>query len=96
MAKNFKRKDFIKNISSQTGYSSNFSKKLLNDLIEIFIDNIKKGNLILKNIGSFKLIKKAKRLGRNPKTGEEFVITSRKSVSFTASKNILEKLNKLI
>ena len=50
----------------------------------------------LKNVGTFKLIHKKKRIGRNPKTKEEFLISSRKSVSFTVSKKISEKVGKLI
>ena len=92
--RNFTRNDFIKNLSNQTGFSLNLSKKLINDLIYILLNSIKSGNLNIKNIGSFKLLKKKERLGRNPKTKEEYLIKSRKSVSFTASKNILDIVNK--
>ena len=92
--RNFTRNDFIKNLSNQTGFSLNLSKKLINDLIYILLNSIKSGNLNIKNIGSFKLLKKKERLGRNPKTKEEYLIKSRKSVSFTASKKILNIVNK--
>ena len=78
------------------GFSHNLSKKIINDLIEIIIQNIKSGNLGLKNIGSFNIIKKKERLGRNPKTKEKFIISSRKSIKFTTSKKLLDKLDKLI
>ncbi len=94
--KNFKKEDIIYEVSRETGFSVNFSKKLINQLIEIIIQKIKEGNLNLKNIGSFKIIKKKERLGRNPKTGEKFKITSRNSISFIQSKKIsinLENLN---
>ena len=94
--KNFKKEDIIYEVSRETGFSVNFSKKLINQLIEIIIKKIKEGNLNLKNIGSFKIIKKKERLGRNPKTGEKFKITSRNSISFIQSKKIsinLENLN---
>ena len=92
--RNFTRNDFIKNLSNQTGFSLNLSKKLINDLIYILLNSIKSGHLTIKNIWSFKLLKKKERLGRNPKTKEEYLIKSRKSVSFTASKNILDIVNK--
>ena len=91
MNNNLKKIDIIKNLSIKTGFSQNISKKIVNDLIDIIIENIKNDNMNLKNIGNFKLINKNERLGRNPKTKEEFTITPRKSVSFTASKNILAK-----
>ena len=57
---------------------------------------INPANFTLKNIGSFKKKDKKERIGRNPKTKEEFIIHSRKSISFTSSTKLLEKLNKLI
>ena len=55
--------------------------------------NIASGFLNLKNIGSFKLLNKKKRVGRNPKTKEEHIITERKSVSFKASKEVTKYLS---
>ena len=91
--KNFTRIDLIKKLSLKTGYSNSFSKKLINDLINILTINIKIGDLTLKNIGTFKTIQKKERLGRNPKTKEEFKISRRKSIIFKASKKITEKIN---
>ena len=96
LKKDFKKIDLIKDLSLKTGYSQNYSKKIVDDLINIFIQNIKSGNLNLKNIGSFKVLNKKERIGRNPKTKEEFIITSRKSLSFTSSKKIIDNLNKII
>ena len=94
--KSFTKLDLVYNLSEKTGFSKNFSKKLINDLIEIIIRNIKIGNFNLKNIGLFKIIKKKERLGRNPKTKEEFVISARKSITFKPSQKILKKLDKLV
>ena len=96
LKKDFKKIDLIKDLSLKTGYSQNYSKKIVDDLVNIFIQNIKSGNLNLKNIGSFKLLNKKERIGRNPKTKEEFIISSRKSLSFTSSKKIIDNLNKII
>ena len=85
--------NIVNNLSQKTGFSLNLSKKIINDLINVLIQNIKEGDLILKNIGSFKIINKKERLGRNPKTKEEFLISSRKTISFTPSKKIYKKIN---
>ena len=90
---NLIKSDIIQNLSIKTGFSINYSKKIFSELIEIILNNIKEGNLNLKNIGSFKVISKRERLGRNPKTKEEFIISSRKSISFTTSKKIAESLD---
>ena len=49
--------------------------------------------LVLKNIGTFKLSTKNERIGRNPKTKEEFLISERKSIRFIVSKNLSKVLN---
>ena len=92
---NLTKIDLINKLSIVTGYSKIFSGKLVNDLIEIILLNIKSDNFQLKNIGSFKLILKKERIGRNPKTKEEFIITSRKQISFTPSKKIINNLDEL-
>ncbi len=93
---NYKKEDLINNLTKKTGLSLNYSKKIINDLIELLIINIKNNDLRLKNLGSFNLVFKKKRIGRNPKTLEKFEISARKSLIFTPSKNLLEKLNKQI
>ena len=75
-------------IHKKLGLSNVISIKIVNDLLNIFNDNIKIGNLNLKNFGTFKLINKNERVGRNPKTGETHLIKKRKFVSFIVSKNL--------
>ena len=89
----FKKIDLSKNISKKIGVSVSLSKKLTEDLLEILSNKIKDNDLNLKNVGSFRIIDKKDRIGRNPKKKEEFIIRSRKSISFTASKNLIEKMN---
>ena len=86
--KNFKKIDLIDYVSTNTGFSKNFSKKLVSDLLDALNKGISNGYLNLKNIGTFKIIKKKERIGRNPKTKEEFKIPARKSVKFTSSNSI--------
>ena len=89
----YTKNNFINELSKKTGFSKSVSKKLINDLLEILIINIATGKLVLKNIGTFKLLKKKERVGRNPKTKEEFIIESRKSLTFIASKHLSTLLN---
>ena len=94
MTYNLKKIDIIKDLSIKTGYSSNYSKKVINELVDAILQIIKKGNLNLKNIGTFKIISKKERIGRNPKTGIEAPITARKVVTFKPSQIMKEKINK--
>ena len=84
---------FSKNISEKTGFPISFSKKIVDELLIIFTEMIKNNDLVLKNIGTFRLLKKNERIGRNPKTKEEFLISRRKSIKFIVSKNLSKVLN---
>ena len=84
------KKDIIKNIYSKTHLSSKDSKKFLESFIGFLIKN---KNIKLSNFGSFVLVGTPKRIGRNPKTKEEFPIKSRKKLSFKASKKTKSFLN---
>lgn len=92
---NLKKKDIVKDLSKKIGFSSNFSKKIIDDLVDIILVNIKTGNFNFKDIGTFKIISKKERLGRNPKTKKEYIISKRKSVTFTPSKILLNIVNKI-
>jgi|TARA_B110000881_G_C18237390_1_gene346806 integration host factor subunit alpha len=91
---NLKKLDLAKNLSKKKGFSKLLSKELIDNLIGILCLNIKKTNLNLKNLGTFKIINKNERLGRNPKTKKIHTIIARKSISFTASKTLTKLINK--
>ena len=80
-------------MSDKTGFPISLSKKIVDDMLIIFTEMIKNNDLVLKNIGTFKLSKKNERIGRNPKTKEKFLISERKSIRFIVSKNLSKVLN---
>jgi len=92
--KTFKKIDIVKKINIATGLPVSLIKEIINDYLIMLIYKIKNDkSFTIKNFGSFKIKDKKKRIGRNPKTKEEFVITARKSISFIASKNLLKSVN---
>tara|TARA_X000000368_G_C22954472_1_gene678129 strand:+ start:173 stop:472 length:300 start_codon:yes stop_codon:yes gene_type:complete len=87
--------DISKKINSTIGLSASYSKKITNDLILILKDLIKIKEINIKNFGSFKVIKKNERIGRNPKNKEIYTIKARKSLSFKISKKFNNKINNI-
>ena len=86
---NFKKIDISKIINSKLGISVNYTNKIIDDLIYILSNQLKtKKKLNIKNSGTFKVLSKKKRIGRNPKTLEKFEISERKTISFKSSKNL--------
>ena len=90
---NITKIDFSKNMSDKTGFPISVSKKIVDDFLIICAEMIKNDDFVLKNIGRFKLSKKNERIGRNPKTKEEFLISKRISIRFVVSKNLSKVLN---
>ena len=73
------------------------NKREAKELIESFFEQIKKsleeGNDIkLSGFGNFNLRDKSPRPGRNPKTGEEVTISSRRVVTFKSGLKLKSKL----
>jgi DNA-binding protein HU-beta len=65
------------------------TKKAAEDFINSFIDAVKGelkkgGSVQLIGFGSFKVAKRAARVGRNPKTGKELKIPAKKVAKFVA------------
>ena len=49
--------------------------------------------VILRRFGTFQVMSKSKRIGRNPKTGEEAEISARKVVRFKSGKHFKQAVN---
>ena len=94
MRKNFTRNKLAERINVKLGYSKEEAK----EFIEFFLNHIKinineKENIKISKLASFKVISKKERIGRNPKTGQDAIISERKVVSCKFSKNFKNKIN---
>ena len=78
------------------GLSHNESAQLVETFFEELLLCFEKGEEVkLTSFGTFKIRNKKERIGRNPKTGIEAKISSRKVVTFKPSRNVKEKINNL-
>ena len=92
--KNFTRKDLSNRIYQNLGFSRNFSSTIIDNFFEILIQDILKSNKVkISSFGTFRVINKKERIGRNPKTKIEAKIVPRKVVKFKPSLLVKEKLN---
>ena len=78
----------------QIGFSRKISENLLEDVFQILLKNI----LIEKKVkiakfGTFVLKRKNQRVGRNPKTKEEKIISERNVILFKPSKELKQLIN---
>ena len=94
MRVNLTKKDLVNLIYMQLGFSKQVSESLINDFLSTIIINIKnEKKLKLSKFGTFSIRKKKIRIGRNPKTKEEKIISSRNVVLFKPSKEFKEFIN---
>ena len=92
--KNFTRKDLSNKIYQNLGFSKNFSSTIIDNFFEILIQELLKSNKVkISSFGTFKVINKKERIGRNPKTKIEAKIVPRKVVKFKPSLLVKENLN---
>ena len=93
--KNFTRKDLSNKIYQNLGFSKNLSSKIVDNFFETLISGIIKSNKIkISSFGTFSVLNKKERMGRNPKTKVEAKIFSRRVVKFKPSLLLKEKLNR--
>ena len=94
MRNNLTKKDIIKSIYMQIGFPKKVIEEIINDLMDLIIDGIKKDKkLKITNFGTFILREKKSRIGRNPKTKEERIVKERKVVLFKPSKDFKKFVN---
>ena len=91
---NFTRKNLSNKIYKEVGFSKNLSLKIIDDFFESIISEIIRSNKIkISSFGTFSILNKKERIGRNPKTGVEKKILSRKVVKFKPSLSLKKKIN---
>jgi len=94
MKVNLTKKDLINSIYMQIGFSKSISENLLDDFLETIIDNLKKNKILkISKFGTFSIRTKKSRIGRNPLTKENKVISSRDVVLFKPSKEFKIYIN---
>ena len=92
---NLTKKDLVNLVYMQLGFSKQISENLIEDFLVTIVTNIKsEKKLKLSKFGTFTIRQKKSRIGRNPKTKEAKVISSREVVLFKPSKEFKDFINK--
>ena len=93
--KNLTRKLLANKIHKSIGFSKSFSSEIIDNFFKIITDAIIKDNEVkISSFGTFKVLNKKERVGRNPKTKIVAKISKRKVVNFKAAATFKERVNK--
>ena len=91
---NLTKKDLVNLVYMQLGFSKQISENIIEDFLSTIVSNIKEEKkLKLSKFGTFSIRQKKSRIGRNPKTKETKMISSREVVLFKPSKEFKEFVN---
>ena len=88
------RTELISAMAENAEMSKIDAEKALKAFIDTVTDELKNGGKVqLVGFGSFEVVERAERQGRNPKTGETITIPASKSPKFKAGRSLKDILN---
>lgn len=87
------RADIAEAMNRKLGLSRSESLGMVEAILDLMSDALAAGeNVKISGFGTFLLRDKSERIGRNPKTGVEVPITSRRVLTFRASQMLKERV----
>lgn len=87
--------DLIATVSEKVGITKKAAEKAVNAVLEVVSGTLAKGDgITIVGFGSFKVVKKAAREGRNPQTGKKIKIPAKKAVVFRAGSKLKSAVSK--
>ncbi len=90
------KEDLVRSLSEKLVDKIGYTQaKLYIDSMLVCLEEVllNEKKLMIRNFGKFVLHKKKERVGRNPKTKEEYKISKRYAISFYPSKNLKHSIN---
>ena len=95
MSKTLTKSKIIEKLHNSIGLSRAESSEFLESFLLKILNSLKTTKIVkIANFGSFSVKKKNPRIGRNPKTMKEVLISERKVVKFKPSNYLINKINK--
>jgi DNA-binding protein HU-beta len=87
-------KDFlVKKVREEADCTTAVAEAAVDAVLQGIMDGAANGGLTLIGFGSFKVVDKPARVGRNPQTGKEMQIPARKAVKFSPGKKFKDAVS---
>ncbi len=89
------KQDLASSVADSTGLTKTDANRAVDAVLDIVTATLKKGGEIrLAGFGTFRVAKRAARVGRNPQTGAAINIPASKQPKFSAGKSLKDVVNK--
>ena len=86
--------EIIQNVHEKLGFPKKNSAEIVESVFDIIKDSLARGEKIkISGFGNFVVKEKKSRRGRNPQTGDEIEISSRRVLTFKSSQVLRKALN---
>jgi len=86
--------DLIDSMYNQVGLSKAKSTQVVESFLEIIKETLENGeDVLISGFGKFSVKDKNQRRGRNPQTGENLTLESRRVVTFRCSRRLRDKIS---
>lgn len=88
-----KKEDLARLVSDEAGITQKAAGQMVDTVIEGISSALENGDSVsLLGFGSFKVVERSAREGRNPRTGEKIQIPASKSVKFAPGKLLKQRV----
>lgn len=89
------RNDLALKLRDAFGFTAAQSGKLIDVIFDEICESLIKGEEVkFAGFGTFKILDKSARIGRNPKTGETAIVSARRVTSFRPCNEFRERVSK--
>jgi DNA-binding protein HU-beta len=86
--------ELVAALAKETGLAQKQAQQVLETFLANTVKTLKKeGRFALSGLGAFEVVKRAKRKGRNPRTGEPVNIKAHKAVKFKPAKALKDAIS---
>jgi len=86
--------ELVEKLAQETGLTKIQAKQTLESFLTQTTKTLKKaGRFALAGLGTFTVVKRARRTGRNPRTGESVTIKAHKAIRFRPAKTLKDFVN---
>ena len=86
------KRDLVDVVANKTGLTKTDVQKVVDETIHTIVSYVAHENIRLEPLGTFKLVVRSARIGRNPQTNEPVSIPAKTTIGFKASKSAEERL----
>ena len=85
--------ELVEEVSGEAGLTKRETQKVIDTMIETIADTLSKGEKVtLVGFGTFRVMKRKARTGRNPQTGRAIQIPAKRVPKFGPGKTLREKV----